>query len=117
MISKVFINWSKETFICHWDGVPYTFHPGQSIYLEDWKADHFAKHLTDREMQRDGLVVNDFHRDEYLKKCFVEEESVEVNPKNAEAEILNKNIEAEKIEAPKKGRPKKVAEEEFEGLK
>lgn len=126
MQSILFKNWTTKEFVGKWDGVPYTFAPGQAMYLEDWKAEHFAKHLTDAVMQAEGKEVNHFTRPSYLEKCFVK--SIDVNPKNAESEILNKNIEEDKVEAPAKkkgGRPVKamaevvevVEDASFEGLK
>ncbi len=116
MESKLFINWSPEEFIGMWDSVPYKFAPGQTVYLEDWKANHFAKHLTDRELNRASLSTADQKRSEFYAKCFAVEtpEAEPPMPELAEmpveTQILNKNK--------KLGRPKKVVqpEEQFEGL-
>lgn len=117
MESKIFLNWSNEEFVGMWDSIPYKIKAGQNVYLEDWKANHFAKHLTDRELNKAGYGTADQRRGQFYAKCFVEEaaepdapetESVEELP--VETQILNKNK--------KMGRPKKVVEptEEFEGL-
>jgi hypothetical protein len=117
MQSILFKNWTTDLFIGKWDGVEYAFTPGQSMYVEDWKALHFAKHLADKAMQADGLNFDHFSRQKYLDKCFVE--AVDVNEKTAEVEIVNKNIEEGNIEPKRKGgKSKKVSEEsDFEGLK
>lgn len=48
----LFTNKSSEDFTHSWDSVPYTFKAGQSMYLQDFLAFHFAKHLADREVQK-----------------------------------------------------------------
>lgn len=123
METKLFVNWTKEDFIGYWDSVPYRIKSGAQIYLEDWKADHFAKHLVDLELHRQGKQVNDPRREELVAKCFgVVEEVEELEDLPEEVKILNKNVAA-KLAPKKGGRPKKeVAEEvedtseEFEGL-
>lgn len=60
MQSSLFTNWTDETFTGYWDGKPKTFKPGESKYMPDFLARHFAKHLTNRELLRekkDGTLV------------------------------------------------------------
>lgn len=52
--TALFTNFSSEEFVCHWDGKPKKFSPGQSIYMPDYLAKHFAKHLANRELLRKG---------------------------------------------------------------
>ena len=78
------------------------------IFLEDYKADHFAKHLVDREMNKLGQITsNQKQREALLVQCFPTDEAVSV------AEALN--IEETKKEKGKKGK-KKVEETEFPDL-
>lgn len=86
MESLLFTNWTDEDFTGYWDGVPYPIKKGQSVYFEDWKARHFAKHLVDREMNKLGKATNDPSRELLVQKCFGE--SVEIK---AESDILNMN--------------------------
>jgi hypothetical protein len=128
METKLFVNWTKEDFIGYWDSIPYRIKSGMQIYLEDWKANHFAKHLVDLELHKQGKQVNDPKREELVAKCFgIVEEVEEFSDLPEEAKLLNKNNvqkeEPKKVAKPM-GRPKKVAEiiedssdEEFEGLK
>lgn len=122
MNTKVFVNFSKTLFTGRWDSVPYNIKPGQEVMLEDWKANHFAKHLVDRELQLLGKEVNDQSRDSLLAKCFVEqtdEEENEMSDLPEETQILNQERTKAK-KAATKAAPKKVAkkadDEEFEGL-
>lgn len=105
MNAKKFRNFSDEDFTWKWDGVSYTFPAGQETYLEDYKADHFAKHLVDREMGKAKIQIDrQVERNEFTAKCFPASE--EVTP--AQALNLNEEVKA------KKGK-KKV--EEFPDLK
>ena len=45
-----FKNYTDTDFTHSFDSVPYTFKAGQTIYLEEFKAKHFAKHLVNREL-------------------------------------------------------------------
>lgn len=58
--AKKFKNFSAEDFAWKHDGILYNFKAGQEMYLESDKADHFAKHLVDREINRKN-VENGLH--------------------------------------------------------
>ena len=60
MKTALFTNFSEEEFTGHWDGKGKTFTPGQTMYMPDYLAGHFAKHLVNRELLRkkaDGTPV------------------------------------------------------------
>ena len=119
MQTLLFKNWTTEDFVGHWDGAPYKIKAGASIYLEDWKANHFAKHLVDRELQKANKEVNHHSRAGLLEKCIEVEATVEVDEKSADVEILNKNVKEEKVKPAKakaKKKDEKPADDEFEGL-
>lgn len=104
MIAKKFKNFTDADFSWKFDGVDYTFKPGQETYLEDFKAEHFAKHLVDREMNKLGIVTNNqSERAKLTVQCFPPEEPI------TPAEMININEKA------KKG--KKKVEAEFPDLK
>jgi hypothetical protein len=104
MTAKKFRNFSKEDFTWKYDGIPYTFPAGQETYMEDFKADHFAKHLIDRELNRTKTLTHDVNaRRDLLALCFPPAE--EVTP--LEALNINEEVKA------KKGKKK---EAEFEDL-
>lgn len=63
MKTALFINFTEEEFIGYWGGKGKKFKPGEKVWMPDYLADHFAKHLVNRELQRtksDGsLVIKD----------------------------------------------------------
>jgi len=125
MIAKKFKNFTQFEFTWKWDGTPHTFPAGMEIFLEDYKADHFAKHLVDVEMNRLGLLTNNMkRREELIALCFPTDEAItpveafhrneeaKIEPKEKEVEFADlekpeESIEEEKVELPKRGRPKK----------
>ena len=50
--SALFTNWTEEDFTGYWDGKPKTIKKGQSLWMPEYLARHFAKHLTNRELVR-----------------------------------------------------------------
>lgn len=110
MEGKKFKNWSDESFTWKFDGVPHVFPAGTEITIESPKADHFAKHLVDRELNKMNKPTNSPLRDELLAKCFPTDEVIS----QEQALDIREKAKA-KV---KRGRPsKKVVEEEFEDLK
>lgn len=99
-----FYNFSSEDFTYTFDSVPYTFKAKQSMYMEDYKAYHFSKHLVDRELNKLGIPTNmTAKREELGKLCFPED--VELAP----AVALD-------LEEKKKVKTTKKVEKEFEDL-
>lgn len=115
--SVVFKNFTDEEFVCSWDGTPYRFAPGKEMYVEDWKAEHFAKHLVDRVMHKAGMITSNMQdRTPLLAKALPGEPSLtpeEALDVNTREEIKEKVDEVRKSKASKKV----VQEEEFAGLK
>lgn len=72
-----FLNFSTEDFTWKFDGIPYTFKAGQTMFLEDFKAHHFAQHLVDRELDKLGQSTGkSLLRDQLTAKCFPSDEVV-----------------------------------------
>jgi len=129
----MFTNFSTETFTGFWDGRGKEFKPGASMYMPDYLAQHFAKHLTNRELLRTDKNGNYINRngdkmtspkfpeqvpmfmDLFNKAYKQDEEAIGSDSDNVEEsiEVLNKNKEVEEKVSKPKGRPKKVEEEEF----
>jgi hypothetical protein len=110
--SILFKNFTDQEFVCSWDSVPYRFPAGKEMYVEDWKAQHFAKHLVDRVMNQKGMITTNMNeRTPLLKLAMPDEEAIT----NDEAI----DIEARKEVAEKKTvkKTEKKVEEEFAGLK
>lgn len=118
--AKRFYNFTTEDFIGMWDSVEYPVLAGESMMLPGYLADHFAKHLVNREMQNEGKVSgmhDEFARKPYLDKCFVGETIVSESSVGAEIAALNAEpvvIEESKVVVKKKaGRPKKTEFDEI----
>lgn len=48
----LFTNWTEEEFTGYWDGKGRPFAPGEKQWMPRYLAEHFAKHLTNRELLR-----------------------------------------------------------------
>ena len=104
-----FKNFSEADFTWSFDSLSYTFPAGSTIFMEDFKAEHFAKHLVDSEMNRLGLVTdNKVERAKLMAQCFPSAEVV--TPEEAF------NIEETKKAKKGKKAKKEVVEEEFSEL-
>lgn len=101
-----FYNFSEEDFTYTFDSVPYTFKSKASMYMEDYKAYHFAKHLVDRELNRLNIPTNNnAKRGELGALCFPEDKELEPS--------VALDLEEKKKKGVKKA---KKVEEEFEDL-
>jgi len=58
----LFTNFTSKEFIGYWDGKPKKFVPGQSVYMPDYLAEHFAKHLVNRELLSTDKAGNLIHK-------------------------------------------------------
>lgn len=117
-----FTNWTEQDFTHRWDKVEYTFKAGESTYLQDYLAHHFAKHLAQREINRKNLLMSDLRFKEYYDKCLSEDVISADTSLKLEMEMeKNKEKKDDKQEAMKarmaKAREakKNKAEDEFEG--
>lgn len=61
--TALFTNFSSEPFTGYWNGTGKTFQPGQSLYMPDGLARHFAKHLVNRELLRRDANGNLIYKD------------------------------------------------------
>jgi len=139
MKTAIFSNWTTEEFIGYWDGKPKKFKPGESKYMPDYLARHFAKHLTNRELLRVGKDGNLIYKNgdkftspskpeqvpifmELFNKAYIADKDDELEEKVEDVdtliEVTNKNMEI------KHGKPSEDAqiikspdfeEDEFEG--
>ena len=62
----LFTNFTDQEFIGHWNGKAKKFAPSESIYLPDYLARHYAKHLVNRELLREkrdkhGKIVRELN--------------------------------------------------------
>lgn len=121
---RLFRNWSDEDFEWKWGGELYSFPAKSAKHLPEFLANHFAKHLTDRELHKAGQPTDMPIREVFLAKCFSEEESFQVqSAAMIDAEIKNKEEgiepvsvvpeqpeqeEVTEVAKPKRGRPPKI---------
>jgi len=104
MKTALFTNFSTERFVGYWDGKPKTFEPGESVYLPDYLAAHFAKHLTNRELIAKGLERStspkkqedvpefmDLFNQAYTPDKEEEQHSSEKDSVDVQIEVVNKN--------------------------
>lgn len=61
MKTALFVNFTDREFIGYCDGKGKKFLPGQSLYMPDYLAKHFAKHLVNRELLRTDSNGNYIH--------------------------------------------------------
>lgn len=93
MKAVLFTNWTTEDFTHTWDSVPYTFPAGQSMMLQDSLAQHFAKHLATRELNKRSLSLMNGgpERLEFEAKC-LSGGIVAQSATKLESEILNYSV-------------------------
>lgn len=119
--AKRFTNFSNEDFIGIWNKEQFPFKAGETMLLQGYLADHFAKHLVDRELGKLGIPVDRKDERERLLKLAMGEVEIEAtSPEKLEAAMLNDEAEEIKEEKPKKEKKEKKIkkskdEDEFEG--
>lgn len=90
---KVFTNFSEEDFVGKWDGKKFpAIKPGKSMMLESYIAEHFAKHLIDRELNKKDIMTNNVvEREKLHKLCIEDTDDFHESKEIVETVILNKN--------------------------
>ena len=130
MKTVLFTNWTDEDFSYTYGGESFGFKAGSSIYLQDYLAEFFAKHLANRELQKNEdskfhTYVNNPKNPVFIEmfnKCFGEVSEPQT-PLKAESDLAEKNAEIEEVGSDIKPKGKKKAlkakdsEEEFADLK
>lgn len=112
MKTALFTNFTDTEFVGYWDGKAKKFPPGSSVYMPDYLARHFAKHLTNRELLRTDEAGNLVYKDgdkmtspkkpedvpqfmELFNKAFMPDEMDELGDKKDDIDTLisvaNKN--------------------------
>lgn len=99
-----FFNFTDEDFSWTWDKQLYTFPAKKAIYMEMWKAQHFAKHLVNRvlntlddERVKNGLrpfTTSHQSRPDLIAKCVILDGKEDMELKDIEqvnTTILNLN--------------------------
>lgn len=115
----IFRNFTKFPFDGHWDGKKRTFAPGEEKVMEEWRARHYAKHLTNRELHRKGPAFENYTSPKkqedvpefmaIFNQCFVKLEG-----DTDEGEIVT-DIEQANLDAKRKERAEEVEEKKTRG--
>lgn len=63
MKTALFTNFTPVEFIGYWNGKAKKFAPGDSLYMPDYLAKHFAKHLTNQELVRKDANGDSIYKD------------------------------------------------------
>lgn len=124
-VAVLFTNYSTEDFTHKWDNVSYTFSAGQSQMLQSHLAQHFAKHLATRELNKIDKNTGGGALKEEMKKALDAESVVKAeNDIKLQMEVTNFNsmkkpdlvkaAEEKGIEV--KGKKKDELVEELEGM-
>lgn len=136
----IFTNFSDEDFDGRWNEAinhkVWRLQSGKAYYLPFYLAEHFAKHLVDRELEKQNLPTNHFSRQEFLDRCVTIVENTEVGMvKMKEVPVREVKLAAEerrenyiakgdvspsdipaRLHKPKAIKQPVKAEEKFEGL-
>lgn len=129
----LFFNFTNKPFTGYWDGKARTFKAGAKMYMEEWRARHYAKHLTNQvllELGKENATSPKFPNQvpefmEIFNKAFIKEED-QMEENIDASDLINKQHQAQKAEVEPtivdKEEPQVIAvpeedEEEFEGMK
>jgi len=101
MSNATFHNFSNEAFTGYWNGKSKTFAPGAKVYMPAYLAEHFAKHLANRELIRAGKETYTSPKKpqdvpqfmEVFNKAFIRDD-VSDHQNELEAEIASANVTA-----------------------
>lgn len=118
MKTALFTNFTSEEFTGYWDGKGKKFAPGKSVWMPDYLAKHFAKHLVNRELLRTDANGNLIYKNgdkftspkkpeevplfmELFRKAYQEDESEDLGSNRDDIDALissaNKNREKEAV--------------------
>lgn len=119
----LFFNFTNKPFTGYWDGKPRTFKPGQKQYMEEWRARHYAKHLTNQVLLEKGLENATSPKfpeqvpafmEIFNKACIIEEEQDE---NQDESDLINKQHEEATMNIPANKSAKKPEVKAGKGAK
>lgn len=105
-----FTNYSEEDFSHGWDSTVYEFAAGESTMLEESLANHFAKHLATRELNKKEIISSSANIKNEMRKAF-NGESIEAK----DATQLDQAVINENSKKPAKA-AKKETKEDLEGF-
>ena len=116
MKTALFVNFTNEDFTGFWDGTGKNIKAGESLYMPDYLARHFANHLTNRELIKKNTKAGETSTSpkkpedvpafmELFNKAYIPEEvetiTQEKDDINVQIEVANKNKRKELKETKK----------------
>ena len=116
MKTALFVNFTNEDFTGFWDGIGKNIKAGESLYMPDYLAKHFAKHLTNRELIKKNTKEGETSTSpkkpedvpafmELFNKAYIPEEDETITQEkddiNVQIEVANKNKRKELKETKK----------------
>lgn len=78
--SVKFTNWTDEDFTHTWAKVPYTVKAHETLVLEEWLARHLAKHLAERELNKENNVLVATQKAKGMKGQDIQEINIVFSP-------------------------------------
>lgn len=93
-----FINFSKEDFTYTYNNRPYTFAAGDFRFMETNIANHFAKHLINRELLKEGRESDTSPKNPEENFYFMQLYKKAIEPVETAAEADETEIEQEVID-------------------
>lgn len=134
MKTALFFNFTSNPFTGYWDGKPKTFKPGEKVYMPEYLAKHYAKHLTNKVLLEQGKETATSPKfpeqvpqfmEIFNQACILEDESEEQDEAQLATDIANRSHTTPKVkDTAERNTPVQMVEvpgddedeEEFEGL-
>lgn len=101
----LFINFTDEPFTGYWNGKPKTFKPGEKKYMPAYLAEHFAKHLANKVLEKKGdansLASMSPKKPEQVplfmelfnQACIIEKDQDEQSELDMQIDLANRRVE------------------------
>lgn len=122
MKTALFTNWTDREFIGAYNGKSRTYKAGQSEWMPDHLARHFAKHLTNRELLRTDVNGNLIYKNgdkmtspkkpeevpifmELFNKAYTPDENEDVGDKEDDLDALITSANKNRAEKSRAGQP------------
>lgn len=103
MKTALFFNFTDKPFTGYWDGKPKTFKPGTKVYMPQYLAEHYAKHLTNKVLLEQGKETSTSPKfpkqvpefmNVFKKACILDEESEEKTEAEVAIDVANRGKES-----------------------
>lgn len=134
MKTALFHNFTDKPFTGYWDGKGKTFKPGQKVYMPQYLAEHYAKHLANKILiEREEYTATSpkvpaqvpKFMELFNKACIVEEDAEEQTTEEMAIDLANRPQPTQRVATAVDSKEPQIItppdadedDEEFEGLK